>query len=77
MRAQIAALQGSPGGPEFPVTASFGIASARAAGYDLTLLLAQADSALYEAKRHGRDRVIRHGLSQSGPPPGIPERRQG
>lgn len=77
MRAQIAALQGSPGGPEFPVTASFGIASARAAGYDLTLLLAHADSALYEAKRHGRDRVIRHGLSQAGPPPGIPERRQG
>ncbi|MBS0577076.1 MAG: diguanylate cyclase [Proteobacteria bacterium] len=80
MRAQIAALQGSDGGPAFAVTASFGIASARAAGYDLTQLLAQADDALYQAKRSGRDRVIAHGtvaLVSDGPPPGVPERRHG
>lgn len=78
MRAQIAALQGSDGGPEFAVTASFGIASARAAGYDLTQLLAQADDALYQAKRSGRDRVITHGTFapiHDGLPPGVPERR--
>jgi len=39
------------------VTASFGVASTIASGYDLRLLLAHADSALYAAKRAGRNRV--------------------
>jgi diguanylate cyclase (GGDEF)-like protein len=39
------------------VSASFGIASTTASGYDLRQLLAHADSALYAAKRAGRNRV--------------------
>ena len=56
------AIPGVPGG----VTASFGVASATAAGsqdaaarYDA--LYAAADAALYAAKRDGRDRVRRAG----------------
>jgi diguanylate cyclase (GGDEF)-like protein len=40
-----------------PVSASFGVASTTASGYDLRQLLAHADSALYAAKRAGRNRV--------------------
>ena len=40
-----------------PISASFGIASTIGSGYDLRLLLAHADSALYAAKRAGRNRV--------------------
>ena len=39
------------------VSASFGIASTAASGYDLRQLLAHADWALYAAKRAGRNRV--------------------
>jgi diguanylate cyclase (GGDEF)-like protein len=39
------------------VSASFGIASTAASGYDLRQLLAHADWALYAAKRLGRNRV--------------------
>jgi predicted signal transduction protein with EAL and GGDEF domain len=39
------------------VSASFGIAAAGSSGYDLRQLLAHADSALYAAKRAGRNRV--------------------
>jgi diguanylate cyclase (GGDEF)-like protein len=39
------------------VSASFGIASTASSGYDLRQLLAHADSALYTAKRAGRNRV--------------------
>jgi diguanylate cyclase (GGDEF)-like protein len=41
-----------------PVSASFGIASTAASGYDLRQLLAHADSALYAAKRSGRNCVV-------------------
>ncbi|MBS0193328.1 MAG: GGDEF domain-containing protein [Proteobacteria bacterium] len=78
MRAQIAALHGAKGGTAFPVTASFGVSAARWSGYDLAQLLAHADSALYQAKREGRDRVVVHGTASAvpgGPPVGIPERR--
>ncbi len=40
------------------LTASFGIGSYRDAETDVTQVLAEADSCLYEAKRRGRDRVI-------------------
>jgi len=40
------------------VSASFGIASTAASGYDLRQLLAHADWALYAAKRAGRNRVV-------------------
>jgi diguanylate cyclase (GGDEF)-like protein len=39
------------------ISASFGVASTVTSGYDLRQLLAHADSALYAAKRAGRDRV--------------------
>jgi len=39
------------------VSASFGIASTTSTGYDLRQLLAHADTALYAAKRAGRNRV--------------------
>ena len=44
-------------GVEVTVSASFGVASTRAAGYDLRQLLIHSDSALYRAKRGGRNRV--------------------
>ncbi|WP_158628890.1 tetratricopeptide repeat-containing diguanylate cyclase [Dyella choica] len=40
------------------LTASFGIASTAHYGYDLRRLLLAADSALYRAKRDGRNRVV-------------------
>jgi diguanylate cyclase (GGDEF)-like protein len=42
---------------DFDVSASFGVASGREAGYDLRQMLIHADSALYLAKRNGRNRV--------------------
>lgn len=39
------------------MSASFGVASTVASGYDLRLLLAHADAALYAAKRNGRNQV--------------------
>ena len=48
---------GAASGVVRTVSASFGIASTTASGYDLRQLLAHADSALYAAKRAGRNRV--------------------
>jgi len=44
-------------GLDHPVSASFGVASSLQSGYDLRQLLIHADSALYRAKRAGRNRV--------------------
>jgi len=38
-----------------PVTASFGISDAERVNYDLTRLMADADSAMYASKHHGRN----------------------
>jgi diguanylate cyclase (GGDEF)-like protein len=67
-----------------PVSASFGIASTASSGYDLRQLLAHADSALYAAKRAGRNRVAVYDTSvavmgvstpgASGPPTSVTAR---
>ena len=44
-------------GVEVTVTASFGVATVRLSGYELRQMLIHADSALYRAKRGGRNRV--------------------
>jgi diguanylate cyclase (GGDEF)-like protein len=43
--------------PDIAVSASFGTTSTRESGYDLRQMLIHADSALYRAKRAGRNRV--------------------
>jgi diguanylate cyclase (GGDEF)-like protein/PAS domain S-box-containing protein len=43
-----------------PVTASLGVATTSATTRSSTRLLAQADDAMYEAKRSGKDRIVAH-----------------
>ena len=47
--------------PDFRPSASFGLSSTTSSGYELRRLLADADAALYEAKRSGRNRVVQFG----------------
>ena len=59
-------------GLDFPVTISVGIASA-ARGDDRRTLFAAADGVLYDAKRSGRDRVVRlSGVTQTRAPESSP-----
>jgi diguanylate cyclase (GGDEF)-like protein len=65
IRRSIAGYGWSALGVEVPVTISVGIASA-ARGDDRRTLFAAADGVLYEAKRGGRDRVVRlSGVTQT------------
>ncbi len=57
LRLSIARMDRAETGIGFDVSASFGVASGSEAGYDLRQVLIHADSALYLAKRNGRDRV--------------------
>lgn len=67
MRKAIASITTEQDAVELTVSASFGIASSSASGFQLRELLAHADAALYEAKRTGRNRVVLHeeGLAAS------------
>lgn len=57
LRVIIGSMDRAETGISFDVSASFGVASARESGYDLRQMLIHADSALYLAKRNGRNRV--------------------
>ena len=69
LRQAIANITSRQDAVEITVSASFGIASTRASGFQLRQLLAHADAALYEAKRAGRNRVMLHdGTCDTGHP---------
>jgi diguanylate cyclase (GGDEF)-like protein len=57
MRAAIAAVSSARDAPGIPISASFGVAAAADSGYELRQLMIDADRALYQAKREGRNRV--------------------
>lgn len=68
MRAAVERLQPAALGPGGKVTVSIGAGFVRAhTGDDPQALVAAADAALYEAKRSGRNRVIRRFLSPGEP----------
>jgi len=67
--AAIVSVAGSDARIDFPVSASFGVAATRVSGYDLRELMAHADSALYEAKREGRNRIAIYQLAVTAPMP--------
>lgn len=51
-------LLAAMGDQAWPVTFSIGVANCHAAMRDLDSLLAEADAAMYEAKKEGRDRIL-------------------
>lgn len=57
MRAAIAAASIAGDAPGIPISASFGVAAAASSGYALRQLMIDADRALYQAKREGRNRI--------------------
>jgi diguanylate cyclase (GGDEF)-like protein len=57
LRRAFAAIDAGESGHRFRISASFGIADTDTAGYDLQMLMRQADAAMYHAKDAGRDRV--------------------
>jgi PleD family two-component response regulator len=59
MRTAIEHLDCSDSGANLSVTASFGVTSSQVSGYSLPLLLTHADVALFEAKKKGRNKVLR------------------
>jgi len=66
IRARVAAQVIPMGAEVATVTCSFGVACYPQSGHDVRILLAAADSALYEAKRNGRNRV-RHAEGDATP----------
>jgi diguanylate cyclase (GGDEF)-like protein len=71
-RRKVATYDWSQFGLDVPVTISVGIASA-ARGDDRRTLFAAADGVLYDAKRSGRDRVVRlSGVTQTRAPESSP-----
>jgi diguanylate cyclase (GGDEF)-like protein len=64
LRQSIADLRVPWQGAQIPVTASFGVATARRGELDRQALLARADAALYRAKQAGRNCVREHQLTR-------------
>jgi len=58
LREKIEALQFEWDGTLFRITASFGVSSAKPGLSDEQVLIRQADEAMYEAKKRGRNRVV-------------------
>lgn len=58
LRAAIASASGDRDLRDVRVSASLGVAGTRDAGHDLRQLMADADDAMYRAKRAGRNRVV-------------------
>jgi len=56
-RERIAGIDHLSLGVEHPITASFGVSDIAVSNYDLSSLLADADSAMYDSKEHGRNCV--------------------
>jgi len=65
-RKAIAEINTAESGFDFTITASFGITDAKTSGYDLEKLLADADSAAYDSKHAGRNRVTVFQVSKQG-----------
>ena len=58
MRADLAVTPAAYGGKTRLLTCSIGLASAEPASIELSTLMREADAALMEAKRNGRDRIV-------------------
>lgn len=56
-RLAISQINTAETGYHFSITASFGVTSTSISGYDYEHLMADADAAMYEAKKSGRDQV--------------------
>lgn len=57
MRASVASVSLGESVPDLTISASFGVSSAANSGYELRKLMSDADDALYQAKRDGRNRI--------------------
>ncbi len=57
MRVAVASVSLGEGAPGVTISASFGVACVVNSGYELRQLMSDADDALYQAKRAGRNRV--------------------